>query len=77
MELAGNGRERMVATTTVTIPKEGPITTTSVIETHPGSSQSDQEQDLVTPSSQRIRRVRIVDNGEMEIIPTAPPQSNS
>jgi len=77
MELSGNGRERMVATTTVTIPKEGPITTTSVIETHPGPNQSDQEQDLVTPSTQRIRRVRIADNGEMEIFPTAPPQSNS
>ena len=54
--LESSGRERMVATTTVTIPKEGPITTISVIGNHPGNNLSDQEQDF-NPSSQRLRFV--------------------
>ncbi len=65
-----SGHKRVIATTTVTIPKGGPITTTSTIESHPESNDEEITSSM-TPS--RSRKVRI-DPSNPEIAPSAPPQ---
>ena len=63
-----SGHERMVATTTVTVTKGGPITATSIIENCPDMGR---ESDVshATPKNQRKRS-----SSEPGIIPNAPPQ---
>lgn len=63
-----SGHERVVATTTVTVSKGGPITATSTIENHPDMGR---ENDIsnATPKNQRKRS-----SSEPGIIPNAPPQ---
>ena len=57
---------RLIATTRVSVSREGPITATSTIENHPGSSSDDDG--LVTPKNRRKRST-----SEPGIIPNAPP----
>lgn len=69
----------MIATTTVSIPKKGgPITATSVIETHPDSSFMNDE---INASFGKKRRVRIDTSQQLEnesdIAPSAPSQSKN
>lgn len=66
MEVSGN--ERMVATTTVTVNKGGPITATSIIENCPDVGKENDD-GHVTPRNQRKRS-----SSEPGIIPNAPPQ---
>ncbi|XP_045034832.1 rac GTPase-activating protein 1 isoform X1 [Daphnia magna] len=66
MEVSGN--ERMVATTTVTVNKGGPITATSIIENCPDLGKENDD-GHVTPRNQRKRS-----SSEPGIIPNAPPQ---
>ncbi|XP_046462903.1 rac GTPase-activating protein 1-like [Daphnia pulex] len=63
-----SGHERVVATTTVTVSKGGPITATSIIENHPDMGR---ENDIsnATPKNQRKRS-----SSEPGILPNAPPQ---
>lgn len=69
--------ERLIATTTVSIPKKGgPITATSVIETHPDTSFTT---DDINATFGKKRRVRIENPQQLEnesiIAPSAPSQS--
>lgn len=69
MEVSGN--ERLIATTTVTVSKGGPVTAKSTIENVPESSGESDEGTMghVTPRNPRKRS-----SSEPGIIPNAPPQ---
>lgn len=66
MEVSGN--ERLIATTTVTVSKGGPVTAKSTIENVPESS-GDSDEGHVTPRNPRKRSF-----SEPGIVPNAPPQ---
>lgn len=51
-----NNSDRIVATTTVVMPKEGTITASSVIEAIPGDENKDPQQNLSSHSNSRKRR---------------------
>jgi Rac GTPase-activating protein 1 len=51
-----NSSDRIVATTTVTMPKEGTITASSVIEAIPADENKDPQQNSSAQSSSRKRR---------------------
>ena len=63
-----SGHERMVATTTVTVSKGGPITATSIIENCPDNGR-ESDVGYATPRNNRKRS-----SSEPGIIPNAPPQ---
>lgn len=62
-----SGHGRLVATTRVSLSRDGPITATSIIENQPGSSSEDDG--LVTPKNLRRKR----STSEPGVIPNAPP----
>lgn len=66
-QLNVSGHDRIIATTTVSVPRGGPITATSVIESQGGSS----EDEAVTPMNKRRSVIR-----DTAITPNAPPQCN-
>lgn len=66
MEVSSN--ERLIATTTVTVSKGGPVTAKSTIENVPESG-GDSDEGHVTPRNPRKRS-----SSEPGIVPNAPPQ---
>ena len=57
--------ERLIATTTVTVPRDGPMTATSIIESHPSNDEE------ATPRNRKRSFT------ESLINPSAPPLCNS
>lgn len=66
LEVGSN--ERVVATTTVTMPKSGPITATAVIET---TSRDDDDDDDAVSTPKNRKRSFSEPGG---VLPSAPPQ---
>ena len=60
-----SSHERLVATTTVTMPRDGPVTATSIIETHPTAIDNE-----LTPRNQKRSF------NEPQANPSAPPLCN-